>query len=102
MLGGNAAVKEFVGGTNVTIPIGGTISHPTIDRAGLRLALRDAARSMLKRGVQAEAGRLLDQVIPGAARGRNVNPNSPTGLSGGDALRALEGLGREFAQPRRR
>lgn len=102
MLGGAAAVREFAEGTDVTIPIGGTISHPTIDRAGLRVALRDAAKSMVRRGVQAEAGRLLDQVVPPAAGGRNANPNSPGGLLGRDALKALEGVGRELAQPRRR
>ncbi len=102
MLGGNAVASEFVAGTDVAIPIGGTISQPKIDRAGLRLALRDAVKSMVKRGARAEAGRLLDQVLPPAAGGRNATPGSPGGLSGGDALKALEGLGREFIQPRRR
>ncbi|APW62752.1 hypothetical protein [Paludisphaera borealis] len=100
MLGGNAAAKQFVGGTNITIPIGGTISHPIIDRNGLRLALKDAARSMVKRGVQAQAGRLLDQVIPPAAG--NGNGNSTGGSFGRDALKALEGVGRDLAQPKRR
>ncbi|MDG3002399.1 hypothetical protein [Paludisphaera mucosa] len=100
MLGGNAVAGEFVRGTDVAVPIGGTIAHPTIDRNGLRLALKDAARSMVRRGVQAEAGRLLDRVIPPAAAGGK--PDSPGGALGRDALKALEGVGRDLARPRRR
>ncbi|AMV39195.1 hypothetical protein [Planctomyces sp. SH-PL62] len=97
MLGGNAAVQQFVGGTEIAIPIGGTISHPTIDRNGLRLALKDAARSMVRRGVQAEAGRLIERALPSAAEGRRANPSG--GSFGRDALKILEGVGRDLAQP---
>lgn len=97
MLGNSAVVQEFAGGTNITVPIGGTISRPIIDRAGLRVALKDAARSMLKRGARAEADRLLERVLPPAANGANGNGGS----TGNDALKLLEGLGRDLARPRR-
>jgi translocation and assembly module TamB len=99
MLGGNASAAQIVGDTYIPVPIGGTISRPIIDRASLRVALRDAARSMVKRGVKTEAGRLLDQVIPpAAANGANGTRNS----LGRDALKALEQVGRELAQPKQR
>jgi translocation and assembly module TamB len=98
MLGGNAAAAQYVEGTNITVPIGGTISHPTIDRSGLRVAIRNAAKSMVKRGVQNEAERLIDQVLPPGARGANANGES----AGGDALKALEGVGRDLLKARRR
>jgi len=98
MLGGNAAASRYVEGTNITVPIGGTISHPTIDRNGLRVAIRNAAQSMVKRGVQNEAERLLDRVIPPGSRDANAQGDS----SGRDALKALEGVGRDLLKPRRR
>jgi translocation and assembly module TamB len=100
MLGGNEAVGRYVSGTNVTLPIGGTISHPVIDRGGLRVALKEAARSMMRRGVEAEAGRLLDRVIP---RGPDAaGANSPGDSLRDEALNALEGVGRDLLRPRRR
>jgi translocation and assembly module TamB len=103
MLGGDAVVKQVVGGTNVTIPIGGTITHPIIDRNGLRLALKEAARSMIRRNAREEAGRLLDRVLPPGERGGAGGANPEGGsFSGDDALKALEGLGRGLARPRRR
>ncbi|WP_165246447.1 hypothetical protein [Paludisphaera soli] len=101
MLGGNAVAREFVAGTDITLPIGGTISNPTIDRNGLRVALKEAARSMVRRGVQAEANRLIDRVLPPSAAGGR-DPNAPSGSLGRDALKALEGIGRDLAQPKRR
>lgn len=100
MIGGNEAVGRYVNGTNITLPIGGTISHPVIDRSGLRVALREAARSMVKRGVQAEAGRLLDRVVPPGAGGAGAN--APGDSLRNDALKALEGVGRDLIKPRRR
>jgi translocation and assembly module TamB len=97
MLGGNAAAARYTQGTNITVPIGGTISHPTIDRNGLRVAIRNAARSMVKRGVQDEAERLLDRVVPPGSRDANAQGNST-----GDALKALEGVGRDLLKARRR
>ena len=96
MLGGNAVANQIAGGTEVTVPIGGTIAHPTIDRNGLRVALREAARTMVRRNVQNEAGRLLDRVVPKAGAGGNGN--SPGGLLGREALKALEGVGRDLIQ----
>ncbi|WZO99265.1 hypothetical protein EP7_000864 [Isosphaeraceae bacterium EP7] len=102
MMGGDATVKQIVGDTQITVPIGGTISRPTIDRAGFRLAVKDAARSMVKRGVKAQAGRLLDQVIPPAAAAGDATTNSSRGARGQDAFKLLEGVGRELLQPKPR
>jgi translocation and assembly module TamB len=71
MLGNNAMVNEIVDGTRVTLPMRGTLSHPSLDRRALEVALREAGRSMVKRGVQAEARQLLNRVPgiqPGGAR----------------------------------
>jgi translocation and assembly module TamB len=100
MLGGNAAVGRYVAGTNITLPIGGTVSHPVIDRSGLRVALKEAARSMVKRGVQAEAGRLLDRIAPTSPGTGGANAPGDSLRDG--ALKALEGVGRDLVRPRRR
>jgi translocation and assembly module TamB len=50
MLGNSQEANELLEGLRVGLPIGGTLSHPTIDRRGLRVGLRDAGKSVLKRG----------------------------------------------------
>ena len=95
MLGNDATVRQIVGDTKITVPIGGTISHPVIDRAGFRLALKDATRSIVKRGVKAEAGRLLDQVIP------STGGTMPGGQTR-DPLKIFEEAGRDLIQPKNR
>ena len=99
MIGRDAAVKQIVGDTNISVPIGGTISRPAIDRAAFRVALRDVARSMARRGVQSEAGRLLDRVAPSAEDGSNSDTSRRRGGLGRDALKGLGGLGREILDP---
>jgi translocation and assembly module TamB len=66
MLGNNQLVNEIVDGTRVGLPIGGTLSRPVLDRRALEVALREAGRTMVKRGVQAEAGQMIRRLGSGA------------------------------------
>lgn len=50
MLGNSAEAKELLEGMRVGLPIGGTLSHPTIDRRGMKVGLRDAGKQVLERG----------------------------------------------------
>ena len=87
MLGGNSLVNEIVDGTRVVLPIRGTLSHPMLDRRALETALREASRSMVKRGVQMEGRQLLNRV--GVANpGASTPSNAPRGLAS-DALDLL-------------
>jgi translocation and assembly module TamB len=102
MLGRNEIAEQIVGGTKITVPIDGTLSRPSLDRRALQVALREAARSLVSRGIETGAGMLLDRLAPGSDRPRPgragaAAPNS----TGRDALRILEGLGREVLDPRR-
>ncbi len=97
MLGLDPKLGGAVGGTKVAVPIRGTLSRPGVDRKALQVALREAARSAAGRGLESEAGRLLDRVAgpgPGAAGGRPKAGRR-------DAAGELENLGRELIKPRR-
>ena len=92
MLGrGGADVDKLVAGRKVTLPIGGTLSRPSIDRRAFQVALRDTAKSLVGSQAEAEAGRFLDRIAgPG--------PDGKGGTKGRDAIRGLlEGLGRDAA-----
>lgn len=116
MLGGDRSMLgEIVGGTRVGVPIGGTLSRPRLDRSAMQAGLRDAGRSMLKRGAQAGAAQLLDRLAPqggqgGSSRLGEVLPARPGGQSlAEDALRLLgprprapRGAGRPLPAPNRR
>ncbi len=96
MLGRDPTLNKLVAGTNITIPIGGTLANPDIDRRALHSAIRDATKNMLERGVKDEAGRFLERVAgptPGGAGPKaNATRDSVRGL--------LEGLGKEIAPPK--
>ncbi len=90
MIGRDPTVGKLVAGTNVTVPIGGTLAKPVVDRQAFRVALREAARGMVGRGLQAEVGGLLDRVT-----GPTPGGDKP-GKPGRDTVRGLlEGLERE-------
>ena len=74
MLGNQAALQEIVGGTRVGIPIGGTMTHPAIDRQALRVGLKDQSREIIKRSASRGVGQVLDRVTGtrGAAGRRPV------------------------------
>jgi translocation and assembly module TamB len=80
MIGDNQLVNEIVDGTRVGLPIGGTLSRPVIDRRALQLALREAGRAMVKRGVQAETRQLLNRAL-GGKPAQPADPGRPRGLA---------------------
>lgn len=73
MLGNSAEAKELLEGMKVGLPIGGTLSHPTIDRRGMRVGLRDAGKSVLKRG----ANDLLNNLVKPPRSNPNAAPRTP-------------------------
>ena len=91
-LGLDASLDKLAGGRTVTLPIGGTIARPAIDRNALRVALRDAARGIGEQQVKSEAGRLLERI---------AGPNQPAGEprskpANRNPLGDLEDLGRQI------
>jgi hypothetical protein len=87
MLGNQALLGEAVDGTRVAVPIGGTLSRPGIDQRALQVALREAGRSMLRRGAEAGAEGLLQRLAPAEARGGATSPGgAPSRRPGGSSL----------------
>lgn len=104
MLGKDETVQQLLKGMEVTVPIGGTLTRPGIDRQGLQVALREAAQEVAKRGMQAGAGRLLERAVgrvAGAAGSANGKADDAAGSIGREAEDILKGLGRELLKPRK-
>ena len=80
MLGNQAALQEIVGGTRVGIPIGGTMTHPAIDRQAIRVGLKDQSREIIKRSATRGAGQVLDRVT-GTRGAAEVRFGSESGRS---------------------
>jgi len=93
MLGNNAGLDELVGDRRVTVPIGGTVAHPKVNRQALQVAIRQLSRDVLKRGVSREESRLLDKVVPrGAIPGGRPGAGASGGAGGAAGeLKDLEG-----------
>ena len=85
-------------GPTVALPIKGTLPRPVIDRKALAVAVRDAATSMGEARLKSEAGRLLNRLIgPGQPAGEPRTRPAPR-----NPLGALEDLGREILDPKKR
>ena len=102
MLGRDERLNQIVAGTRVTIPIGGTLSHPKLDKRAFQVALRDAAKSMVRQGVRQGLGEALDQVIPGAGGAIPSGNRGVRGSVGDDALNLLRGVGRDLLDPKKK
>jgi len=71
MLGNNPALMGMLGGTRISVPIGGTLARPRIDRDRFSAALLDASKSLLQRaagGGAVELRRLFDRLLDPALR----------------------------------
>jgi translocation and assembly module TamB len=82
LLGNTAGVDKLVDGRSVTVPIGGTVSQPRINRQALQVALKELTRGALERGLEKQASGLLDQIVPGARTGAGGAPRDLKGLEG--------------------
>jgi translocation and assembly module TamB len=68
---GNSLIGDIVEGTRITVPIGGTLSSPRIDRDAFRLGLKDTGKDLLQRGMTRGAFELLNRMA------RPRDPNAP-------------------------
>jgi translocation and assembly module TamB len=91
MLGQVAGLSEFVSDSRVTVPIGGTVKQPKINRQALQVALKALTKDVVKRGLSREASGLLDRIAPAPAPGPgesgNANGNTPAPV---DPVKGLE------------
>ena len=81
MLGQAGGLDQLIGGEKLTIPIGGTVSKPMINKQALQVALK----GMLKNGLSKEASGLLKK-LEGAVGGANQGQ----GGSASDTAKSLE------------
>jgi translocation and assembly module TamB len=64
MLGPEHGLDKLLQGVGViNVPIGGTLSHPTIDQQAFRVGLRDVGKSLLKEGGEKQVRDLLKGLI---------------------------------------
>src|SRR6185437_6051076 len=66
---------DIVEGTKISVPIGGTLDHPQVDRDALKVGLRDLGKTLLER----TAGRGAAELLMRLARPRD--PNAPPRLT---------------------
>ncbi len=59
MLGNNPLLSDIAAGTQVRLPIGGTLSNPKVDREAFTAGLKDLGKSLLTRGATRGALELL-------------------------------------------
>ncbi len=97
LLGLDPKLAKVPAGKVIAIPIGGTFARPAVDRQALKVAFREAARSMAGKELEAEAGRLLDRIAgPTPPDGE---PKTRPGRK--NPLGDLESLGREILDPKK-
>ena len=71
MFGNNPLLGEIVSGTNVRLPIGGTLAAPKLDKAAFNAELKDLGKTLLVRGAGVGVLELLDRMA------RPRDPNAP-------------------------
>ena len=76
MLGNNALLSDIAAGTRIRLPIGGTLSRPTIDQNAFTASLKDLGKSLLTRGAARGALELL--LRAGQPKDVNAPPPAPT------------------------
>jgi translocation and assembly module TamB len=59
LLAGSPLLADLVGGTRLTIPIGGTLDAPRLDRDALATNLKDLGKTLIRRGTTQGAADLL-------------------------------------------
>jgi translocation and assembly module TamB len=63
VLGRDRTLQNLASGTTIPVPVGGTLTHPKVDRQALAAAMREVTRSILKRGAKDEASELLKRFV---------------------------------------
>lgn len=96
LLGSVPGLEKLAAGQRVTVPIGGTVTQPRINRQALQVALKELSRGMLRRELTERASGLLDQLAPppaaapaAAAEGQPAAPADPLKALQGELLKRL-------------
>jgi translocation and assembly module TamB len=71
MVGNNPFLGDVVEGTRISVPIGGTLDKPRIDKDAMKVALRDLGSTLLERAAGRGAAELLFRLT------RPRDPNAP-------------------------
>jgi translocation and assembly module TamB len=91
MLGQVAGLDKIVSAQSVTVPIGGTVSQPRINRQALQVALKELTKGTIKGGLEKQASGLLNQLVPGAGSGNGASPADLKAIEGDLRKRVLPG-----------
>jgi translocation and assembly module TamB len=68
-------LTDLFGGLRVTVPIGGTLANPVVDREAFNLAMRDLGNTLRDRALPPGASELLQRLFPPR------DPNAPPPLT---------------------
>jgi translocation and assembly module TamB len=71
MLGNNPLLSDIAAGSRVSLPIGGTLDHPSIDQDAFKANLQELGKTLLTRGATRGAMELLMRLI------QPRDPNAP-------------------------
>ena len=100
MLGPAAGLDKAVASHRVTVPIGGTVKQPRVNRQALQVALKELSKGVLSRELSEKAAGLLNQLVPPAdAPGTG---DSAAGAAPADPLQAIQDQLRKRLAPRQR
>jgi translocation and assembly module TamB len=73
MLGIKGPAGEAAGNTRIDVPIGGTLSNPSIERRALQVGLREAGRALIRSGAVNGAADALKRIpLPKGAEGEAI------------------------------
>jgi translocation and assembly module TamB len=101
MLGARSGLDDLVGDRRVVVPIGGTVTRPTVDRHALQVALRELSKSLVTKEFSRGAADLLKQLAPPPAAGDAADPNAGANPAPSD-MKGLEDQLLRRLLPRRR
>ncbi len=76
-------LDKTLGVTTIVVPIGGTVSHPTINKRALQAAIKQMSGNVLKKELSSNASGLMDKI-------------APSGGNGGSVEKQLQGLGNQL------
>jgi translocation and assembly module TamB len=102
MLGQVAGLDKTIGGQRVTVPIGGTVQQPRVNRQALQVALKELSKGLFTRELSEKASDLLNQLAPPADA---AGARPAAGAASGAPADPLQGLQNELMKrlaPRRR
>ena len=69
IMGVKTGLDKSLGLTTVVVPIGGTVTHPTLNKQALNGAVKQITDKLLKKELSSNASGLMDKIVPSGGSG---------------------------------